>query len=58
MKSALTSSRGLEIGGMEVEAANGVVTLDGTVDKSSEKDRAAILALESTACGPWSTAWS
>ena len=46
VKSALTSTKGLEIGGVEVEAANGVVTLYGTVDAPAEKDRAAILAME------------
>jgi hyperosmotically inducible protein len=46
VKSALTSTKGMEIGGVEVEAANGVVTLYGTVDAPAEKDRAATLALE------------
>jgi predicted small lipoprotein YifL len=46
VKSALTSTKGLDIGGVDVEAANGVVTLYGTVDAPAEKDRAAILAME------------
>ncbi len=46
VKNALASTKGMEIGGVEVEAANGVVTLYGTVDAPAEKDRAAILAME------------
>ncbi len=45
VKGALTSAKDMEIAGVEVEAANGVVTLYGTVEVSSEKDRAAFLAL-------------
>lgn len=45
VRNVLTSTSGLEVGGVEVAAADGVVTLYGTVDEPSEKDRAAILAL-------------
>lgn len=45
VRSTLTQTAGMEIGGVQITAANGVVTLYGTVDAASEKDRAAILAL-------------
>lgn len=45
VRNALTTSNGVEIGGVDVAAANGVVTINGTVQMPAEKDRAAILAL-------------
>jgi osmotically-inducible protein OsmY len=45
VRDVLTASRDVEIGGVMVAAADGVVTLDGTVQMPAEKDRAAILAL-------------
>jgi osmotically-inducible protein OsmY len=45
VRSVLTASNGTEIGGVDVAAADGVVTLNGTVQLPAEKDRAAILAL-------------
>ena len=45
VRNILTASNGMDIGGVEVAASNGVVTLYGTVQMPAEKDRAAILAL-------------
>jgi osmotically-inducible protein OsmY len=45
VRKVLTTASGMEIGGVEIAAADGVVTIYGTVDEPSEKDRAAILAL-------------
>lgn len=45
VKSALVSSPGLNAQGVDVTAADGVVTLYGTVDVRSEKDRIALLAM-------------
>lgn len=45
VRSALITDQSIEIGGVEVAAANGVVTLYGTVQMPADKDRAAILAL-------------
>ncbi len=45
VRNVLTASTGMEIGGVEVAAADGVVTIYGTVQMPAEKDRAAILAL-------------
>src|SRR6185295_2996147 len=46
VRQVLTSKPDMKIGGVEVAAANGVVTLYGTVDEAAEKDRAALLAME------------
>lgn len=46
VRQALTSNSDVKVGGVEVAAANGVVTLYGTVDAPEEKDRAALLAME------------
>ena len=45
VKHALISTRDVDIGGIQVAAAGGVVTLYGTVDVPAEKDRATLLAL-------------
>lgn len=45
VRNLLTTSNGVEIGGAEVAAADGVVTLYGTVQMPAEKDRAALIAL-------------
>lgn len=45
VKNALTTSNGVEIGAVDVAAADGVVTINGTVQMPAEKDRAALLAL-------------
>jgi hypothetical protein len=45
VRRALSASPAIQIGGVEVAATGGVVTLYGTVDMPSEKDRAAMLAL-------------
>jgi len=45
VRNVLTTSNGIEIGGVEVAAADGVITINGTVQMPAEKDRAAILAL-------------
>lgn len=45
VRNALTTSDDVEIGGVMVAAADGVVTLDGTVQMPAEKHRAALLAL-------------
>jgi hypothetical protein len=45
VKSVLTTDQSIEVGGVEVAAADGVVTLYGTVHVPADKDRAAILAL-------------
>jgi len=45
VRNALTGSNNLGIGGVQVAAADGVVTINGTVEMPAEKERAAILAL-------------
>jgi len=45
VKSALTRDQGMEIGGVDVAAADGVVTINGTVEMPAEKHRAAMLAM-------------
>lgn len=45
VRNALTSDRSMEIGGVEVAAADGVVTIYGTVDAPAEKNHAALVAL-------------
>lgn len=46
VRQVLTTSSDVKIGGVEVAAANGVVTLHGTVDAPADKDRAALVAME------------
>jgi hypothetical protein len=38
VRKVLTTASGMEIGGVEIAAADGVVTIYGTVDEPSEKD--------------------
>lgn len=45
VRNALTATNEVQIGGVVVAAADGVVTLNGTVEMPAEKDRAAMLAL-------------
>lgn len=45
VKRVLTSTPEIEVGAIDVAAAGGVVTLNGTVEFPTEKDRAALLAL-------------
>ncbi len=45
VKRVLTSTPEIEVGAIDVAAAGGVVTLNGTVEFPAEKDRAALLAL-------------
>lgn len=45
VKSTLSSATGVNLGGLEVAAKDGVVTLYGTVDMPAEKERAAMLAM-------------
>ena len=45
VRQTLTSTAGMEIGGVEVAAADGVVTIYGTVEGPQEKNRAAMLAM-------------
>jgi len=45
VKRVLISTPEIEVGAIDVAAAGGVVTLNGTVEFPAEKDRAALLAL-------------
>jgi len=46
VKDALTNTTEIKAGGLQVSAADGVVTLYGTVEADREKQRAALIAMD------------